>query len=165
MPMLNLGNLPVEHMTPSYSSEALERAFTILKVIYLKEKQYAIAIKKSLSLGVIVKVEPSEKGRHNVVASVEFETLEVDNHQALAASEYWQDNGFLQVKGVGVDDPLQDEGLAATLYETVATKKDVYIVSDNEQFRPGKALWRKIARESIAKCLCSQPGHIRVLPV
>ncbi|RRC10351.1 hypothetical protein EIA17_25080, partial [Escherichia coli] len=43
---------------------------------------------------------------------------------------------------------VRDVGLATFVYETIVTKAGVVLLSDNEQYEGGKALWHHIARRS-----------------
>ena len=53
-----------------------------------------------------------------------------------------------QIEGIVVDGAVRDVGLATFVYETIVTKAGVVLLSDNEQYEGGKALWQHIARRS-----------------
>ena len=52
------------------------------------------------------------------------------------------------MKGIVADGAVRDVGLATFVYETIATKAGVILLSDNEQYEGGKALCQHIARRS-----------------
>nr|WP_237761944.1 hypothetical protein [Escherichia albertii] len=60
--------------------------------------------------------------------------------------KFWEDNDVTQIEDIVVDGTARDVGLATFVYETVASKVGVILLSDNEQHEGGKALWQHIAR-------------------
>lgn len=84
--------------------------------------------------------------RHKVVATLELQRR--SQLEGVFVRKFWEEQDVAQIEGIVVDGAVRDVGLATFVYETIATKAGVILLSDNEQYEGGKALWQHIARRS-----------------
>ncbi len=84
--------------------------------------------------------------RHKVVATLELQRR--PRLEGVFVQKFWEEQDVAQIEGIVVDGAVRDVGLATFVYETILTKAGVVLLSDNEQYEGGKALWQHIARRS-----------------
>ncbi len=68
-------------------------------------------------------------------------TLELQRRpqlEGVLVRKFWEDSDVAQIEGIVVDGTVRDVGLATFVYETVASKAGVVLLSDNEQYEGGK---------------------------
>lgn len=149
MPILLKGDSKMAVMPMTYSPGAIARRFSVLEEVTLRNVVYQVIYDSVTPFVAVIEATPSLIDgalRHKVVA-----TLELKRHQTLEGvlvQHFWEENDVAQIEGVVVDGTLRDVGLATFIYETVVTKASITLLSDNEQYAGGKALWQHIARQS-----------------
>lgn len=146
MPVLYAGDSNIIVLPTTYSTETIERRFEVVESVQLKDCKADLLWDSGRLISCIVSQE-IEGGRRKVFASLELQKTKWFEEDALAVEKYWQDE-LVQVQGVVVLDNLQEFGLATFMYETLILKKGLVLVSDNEQYAGGKALWKHIAKTS-----------------
>ncbi|MCC1519001.1 hypothetical protein KRP55_23405, partial [Salmonella enterica subsp. enterica serovar Indiana] len=78
--------------------------------------------------------------RHKVVATLELQRR--PRLEGVFVQKFWEEQDVAQIEGIVVDGAVRDVGLASFVYETIVTKAGVVLLSDNEQYEGGKALWQ-----------------------
>lgn len=148
MPMLMQGDSNMILFPTAYSQETIERRFENLESLQIQDIHAALLWDSEGLVACIIKTEANSNGRYDVIASLDLEATQWDGEPALAVEKYWQKDNLSQVQGVVVDPKLRDFGLATYIYTSLIVKKGLILVSDNEQYIGGKALWKHIARTS-----------------
>lgn len=146
MPVLTLGasNMPI--FPTDYSAGAIARRFEEISQIEVAGVHSRLYWDSSALVASIISQEANQNGRYPVLASLELENTNWKKN-SFAIERFWQ-QAPEQVRGVVVEPKLRDFGLATYMYETLAINMGLVLVSDNEQYEGGKALWKKIASES-----------------
>ena len=147
MPILMQGDSNMILFPMAYSKETIDRRFENLETLELQDFHASLLWDSSALVACIVKCEANDQDRYDVIASLEMQATEWRGDAALAVEKYWQQE-LAQVQGVVVDPKLRDFGLATYMYTSLIIKKGLVLVSDNEQYAGGKALWKHIARTS-----------------
>lgn len=153
MPVLMEGDSNMPVMPASYSPAAVERCFKIIDEFEIAGIRAAVIFDESTPRASIINldVETDERGalRHRALAMLELQKKKNIGDNVIAVERFWQDEQCIaQIEGVCVLPDVRDLKLATRLYETLVTKCAVILISDNEQYAGGKALWQKIARET-----------------
>lgn len=149
MPVLLRGdsNMPVMPMT--FSPSAVARRFEVLKEVTIQDTLYQVLFDRKTPFAAVIEATPSivnDELRHKVVATLELQRR--PQLEGVLVKKFWEDCDVAQIEGVVVDGAMRDVGLATFVYETVAIEADITLLSDNEQYAGGKALWQHIARQS-----------------
>lgn len=149
MPVLLRGdsNMPVMPMT--FSPSAVARRFEVLKEVTIQDTLYQVLFDRKTPFAAVIEATPSivnDELRHKVVATLELQRR--PQLEGVLVKKFWEDCDVAQIEGVVVDGAMRDVGLATFVYETVAIEADMTLLSDNEQYAGGKALWQHIARQS-----------------
>lgn len=149
MPVLLRGdsNMPVMPMT--FSPGAVARRFEVLKEVTIQDTLYQVLFDRKTPFAAVIEATPSivnDELRHKIVATLELQRR--PQLEGVLVKKFWEDCDVAQIEGVVVDGAMRDVGLATFVYETVAIEADITLLSDNEQYAGGKALWQHIARQS-----------------
>lgn len=149
MPVLLRGdsNMPVMPMT--FSPSAVARRFEVLKEVTIQDTLYQVLFDRKTPFAAVIEATPSivnDELRHKVVATLELQRR--PQLEGVLVKKFWEDCDVAQIEGVVVDGAMRDVGLATFVYETVAIEAGITLLSDNEQYAGGKALWQHIARQS-----------------
>ncbi|EIO7225432.1 hypothetical protein ACVB8S_003377 [Escherichia coli] len=133
----------------SYSPGTVARRFSILDGVTIQGVLYQVIWDSKTPLAAVIEAAPSVIDgdmRHKVVATLELQRR--PQLEGVLVRKFWEDSDVAQIEGIVVDGTVRDVGLATFVYETVASKAGVVLLSDNEQYEGGKALWQHIARRS-----------------
>ncbi|EFA9744268.1 hypothetical protein ACKKCR_002624 [Escherichia coli] len=133
----------------SYSPGTVARRFSILDGVTIQGVLYQVIWDSKTPFAAVIEAAPSiidGDMRHKVVATLELQRR--PQLEGVLVRKFWEDNDVAQIEGIVVDGIVRDVGLATFVYETVASKAGVVLLSDNEQYEGGKALWQHIARRS-----------------
>lgn len=133
----------------SYSPGTVARRFSILDGVTIQGVLYQVIWDSKTPFAAVIEAAPSVIDgdmRHKVVATLELQRR--PQLEGVLVRKFWEDNDVAQIEGIVVDGIVRDVGLATFVYETVASKAGVVLLSDNEQYEGGKALWQHIARRS-----------------
>ncbi|MCQ6881621.1 hypothetical protein NPS68_19140 [Escherichia coli] len=133
----------------SYSPGTVARRFSILDGVTIQGVLYQVIWDSKTPFAAVIEAAPSVIDgdmRHKVVATLELQRR--PQLEGVLVRKFWEDNDVAQIEGIVVDGIVRDVGLATFVYETVASKAGVVLLSDNEQYEGGKALWQRIARRS-----------------
>ncbi|WP_059276292.1 hypothetical protein [Escherichia albertii] len=133
----------------SYSPGTVARRFSILDGVIIQGVLYQIIWDSKTPFAAVIEAAPSVIDgdmRHKVVATLELQRR--PQLEGVLVRKFWEDSDVAQIEGIVVDGTVRDVGLATFVYETVASKAGVVLLSDNEQYEGGKALWQHIARRS-----------------
>ncbi|EMK7870888.1 hypothetical protein V9S11_005094, partial [Escherichia coli] len=125
------------------------RRFSILDGVTIQGVLYQIIWDPKTPFAAVIEAAPSVIDgdiRHKVVATLELQRR--SQLEGVFVRKFWEEQDVAQIEGIVVDGAVRDVGLATFVYETVATKAGVILLSDNEQYEGGKALWQHIARRS-----------------
>jgi hypothetical protein len=136
-------------MPMAFSPGTVARRFEVLKEVTIQDTLYLVLFDRKTPYAAVIEATPSlvdEKLRHKVVATLELQRR--PQLEGVLVKKFWEDSDVAQIEGVVVDGAMRDVGLATFVYETVAIEADITLLSDNEQYAGGKALWQHIARES-----------------
>ncbi|MFW7208638.1 MULTISPECIES: hypothetical protein [unclassified Enterobacter] len=139
--------MPVMPMT--FSPSAVARRFEVLKEVTIQDTLYQVLFDRKTPFAAVIEATPSivnDELRHKVVATLELQRR--PQLEGVLVKKFWEDCDVAQIEGVVVDGAMRDVGLATFVYETVAIEADMTLLSDNEQYAGGKALWQHIARQS-----------------
>lgn len=150
MPVLNMGDSNMSVMPLAYSPSTVQRRFEILDELTIGGEIYWIAYDSKTPFAAIINASPSDVNgelRHMSVAMLEL-ARPASFDGVLSVKNFWADTDAIQVEGVVVDGAVQDVGLATRLYETLVVKKNLTLMSDNNHYAGGKALWKRIAAKS-----------------
>ena len=132
---------PFQHK--SYSVEAIERSFDVIKKLKIGKNTFWVAIKKNKEiavLGVFSTRAEDKKPILKVIAEVEFKsTLDLSwGREFDIDAEH-----VLQVDGASVLTTHQVSGVGTNLYLALAEAGYV-VLSDTTQYRGGRKLWEKL---------------------
>ncbi|HCP8450224.1 TPA: hypothetical protein OF469_004020 [Escherichia coli] len=133
----------------SYSPGTVARRFSILDGVTIQGVLYQVIWDSKTPFAAVIEAAPSVIDgdmRHKVVATLELQRR--PQLEGVLVRKFWEDSDVAQIEGIVVDGIVRDVGLATFVYETVASKAGVVLLSDNEQYEGGKALWQHIARRS-----------------
>lgn len=132
---------PFQHK--SYSIEAVERSFEVIKKLKISKNIFWVAIKKNKEiavLGVLSTRAEDSKPILKVVAEVEFKsTLDLSWGREFDVDA----KHVLQVDGASVLTSHQVSGIGSNLYFALAEAGFV-VLSDTTQYRGGRKLWEKL---------------------
>lgn len=149
MPVLLKGDSKMAVIPMSYSPGTVARRFSILDGVTIQGVLYQVIWDSKTPFAAVIEAAPSVIDgdmRHKVVATLELQRR--PQLEGVLVRKFWEDNDVAQIEGIVVDGTVRDVGLATFVYETVASKAGVVLLSDNEQYEGGKALWQHIARRS-----------------
>ncbi len=149
MPVLLKGDSKMAVIPMSYSPGTVARRFSILDGVTIQGVLYLVIWDSKTPFAAVIEAAPSiidGDMRHKVVATLELQRR--PQLEGVLVRKFWEDNDVAQIEGIVVDGVVRDVGLATFVYETVASKAGVVLLSDNEQYEGGKALWQHIARRS-----------------
>ncbi len=149
MPVLLKGDSKMAVIPMSYSPGTVARRFSILDGVIIQGVLYQIIWDSKTPFAAVIEAAPSVIDgdmRHKVVATLELQRR--PQLEGVLVRKFWEDSDVAQIEGIVVDGTVRDVGLATFVYETVASKAGVVLLSDNEQYEGGKALWQHIARRS-----------------
>lgn len=140
-------------MPMSYSPSTVTRCFAIVEEFEVAGKAAAVIFDAASPRASIIELDltADDRGqpRHRVLAMLDLAKKTALGDNVIAVERFWQDEAcVMQIEGVCVAREVREGGLATRLYEALVTKCGVTLVSDNEQYEGGKALWQKIARTS-----------------
>ncbi|WP_109538234.1 hypothetical protein [Escherichia coli] len=133
----------------SYSPGTVARRFSILDGVTIQGVLYQVIWDSKTPFAAVIEAAPSVIDgdmRHKVVATLELQRR--PQLEGVLVRKFWEDNDVAQIEGIVVDGIVRDVGLATFVYETVASKAGVVLLSDNEQYEGEKVLWQHIARRS-----------------
>lgn len=130
-----------------YSQSTIERRFESITDLQFAGIDAELLWDEQRLIACVVSKTVIDDDRRQVIASIEMEKTEWMNEEALAVERYWEQEPN-QIRGVVVLPKFQEFGLATAMYETLVLDKKMVIVSDNEQYAGGKALWKHIAKKS-----------------
>lgn len=133
----------------SYSPATVARRFSILDGVTIQGVLYQIIWDPKTPFAAVIEAAPSVIDgdiRHKVVATLELQRR--SQLEGVFVRKFWEEQDVAQIEGIVVDGAVRDVGLATFVYETIATKAGVILLSDNEQYEGGKALCQHIARRS-----------------
>ncbi|CAM7127830.1 N-acetyltransferase [Escherichia coli] len=133
----------------SYSPATVARRFSILDGVTIQGVLYQIIWDPKTPFAAVIEAAPSVIDgdiRHKVVATLELQRR--SQLEGVFVRKFWEEQDVAQIEGIVVDGAVRDVGLATFVYETIVTKAGVVLLSDNEQYEGGKALWQHIARRS-----------------
>lgn len=151
MPVLLKGDSNMALMPMTYAPGTVARRFTILEEVTIRDTLYQVIWDEKTPFAAVIEAMPSvtdSSPRHNVVATLELQRR--PQLEGVFVKKFWEDADVAQIEGIVVDGSMRDIGLATLVYELVANKAGVTLLSDNEQYEGGKALWQHIARSSTA---------------
>ncbi|GBU11741.1 hypothetical protein AwEntero_03420 [Enterobacterales bacterium] len=135
----------------SYSTATLTRRFEIIDEIRFNNIDMLIIYDEKIPFIAIAeaqtRIDKRGEKRHHVVATLELARRKKGD-EILDVSQFWQDEQVFQIGGVVVNPEMRDFRLATLLYETLVVKKNLTLMSDNDQYAGGRALWQRLARES-----------------
>ncbi len=149
VPVLLKGDSKMAVIPMSYSPGTVARRFSILDGVTIQGVLYQVIWDSKTPFAAVIEAAPSiidGDMRHKVVATLELQRR--PQLEGVLVRKFWEDNDVAQIEGIVVDGIVRDVGLATFVYETVASKAGVVLLSDNEQYEGGKALWQHIARRS-----------------
>ncbi len=149
MPVLLKGDSKMAVIPMSYSPGTVARRFSILDGVTIQGVLYQVIWDSKTPFAAVIEAAPSVIDgdmRHKVVATLELQRR--PQLEGVLVRKFWEDSDVAQIEGIVVDGTVRDVGLATFVYETVASKAGVALLSDNEQYEGGKALWQHIARRS-----------------
>jgi hypothetical protein len=149
MPVLLTGDSNMAILPMDYSPATVARKFSVLEEVSLRDTLYQIVLDESIPFVAVIEATPTferDAMRHKVVATLELQRR--PQLEGVLVRKFWENSDVAQVEGVVVDGALRDIGLATLIYETIALKAGMTLLSDNEQYAGGKALWQHIARQS-----------------
>lgn len=147
MPVLFEGDSSMFVFPMTYSVDAIARRFKAISEIEISGIKADFFWDKDRLVASVINKYVDDSGRRQVLASIEMETTKWLGKDALAVEKYWEQEPS-QIRGVVVADNLREFGLASYMYETLILKNGLVLISDNEQYAGGKALWQHIARTS-----------------
>ncbi|MBV6818772.1 hypothetical protein KWG64_12550 [Rahnella sp. PD12R] len=151
MPVLIRGDSKMIVLDRSYSTATLARRFEVIDEIHFNNVDMLVIYDEKIPFIAIAEAQTRTDNRgekrHHVVATLELARRKHDD-EILEVREFWEDDKAFQIEGVVVNSGMRDYRLATLLYETLVTKKDLTLMSDNEQYTGGRALWKRLAQDS-----------------
>lgn len=153
MPVLTLGDSSMAVLPMSYSPSAVERSFVIVDEFDVAGIRAAVIYDAATPRAAIIDLDLTADirgvARHRVLAMLNLAKKTTLGDNVIAVERFWQDESCVaKVEDVCVLPDIRDAGLATRMYEALVIKCGATLVSDNEQYAGGKALWQKIARET-----------------
>lgn len=130
-----------------YSLATIERRFELVTTFQFAGIEAELMWDKERLIASVISTQVVDDDRRQVIASIEMEKTEYMHQDALAVERYWQQEPN-QIRGVVVENNYREFGLATAMYEALILEKGMVIVSDNDQYEGGKALWKHIAKKS-----------------
>ena len=135
----------------SYSTATLARRFEIIDEIHFNNVDMLVIYDEKIPFIAIAEAQTRTDNRgekrHHVIATLELSRRKNDD-EILDVREFWEDEKAFQIEGVVVNSGMRDYRLATLLYETLVTKKNLTLMSDNEQYTGGRALCKRLAQDS-----------------
>ncbi len=148
MPMLCEGDSNMIILPSAYSLATIERRFERLNSVQFAGIEADLLWDSERLMACAVSKNVIDTDRRQVVASIEMQKAgHLFGKETLSLSRYWEQDPC-QIQGVVVLSNYQEYGLATLMYETLVLELGMVIVSDNEQYAGGKALWKHIAQRS-----------------
>lgn len=145
MPVLLKGDSSMAIMPMEYSPGTVARRFTVLEEVILRDTLYQVVYDAKMPFVAVIEAAPSVRegggARHAVIATLELQRR--PQLEGVLVKKFWEDSDVAQVEGVVVDGAMRDVGLATLVYETVANKAGMTLLSDNEQYEGGVAAARQ----------------------
>ena len=139
-------------MPVTYSPATIERSFKIIDEFTVAGLNLAIIFDEATPRASIINMAAQNFDgslRHQVVAMLDLQRRKTIGDNVIEITRFWEDEDFIaQIEGVVVLKELQSLQLATRLYETLVNDCNLILMSDNEQYEGGKALWKKIARDA-----------------
>jgi hypothetical protein len=149
MPVLLTGDSSMIVIPMSYSPATVARRFAVLEEVRIRNLVYQVIFDSDTPFAAVIEAVPVTINgalRHKVVATLELRRR--PQLEGVLVESFWEDSDVAQIEGVVVEGSLRHIGLATLMYETLAIQGGITLLSDNEQYQGGKALWRRIARQS-----------------
>ena len=131
----------------AYSLATIERRFELIATFKFAGIEAELMWDSERLIASVISTTVFDEDRRQVIASIEMEKTEYMHQEALAVERYWQQDAN-QIVGVVVQQNYREYGLATMMYELLVLEKGMVIVSDNDQYEGGKALWKHIAKKS-----------------
>lgn len=151
MPVLIRGDSQMIVLERSYSTATLARRFEIIDEMRFNNIDMLIIYDGKIPFIAITeaqtRIDNRGEKRYHVVATLEL-ARRSNNDDILEVRQFWEDEKAFQIEGVVVNPEMRDFRLATLLYETLVTKKNLTLMSDNEQYTGGRALWQRLAQDS-----------------
>jgi hypothetical protein len=150
MPYLHPGEMPIDKkLDGSYSAATLKRDFKRVGTIGDAE----VLMHNTHRFVIVITENQTAAGRYQPIFRVEFKAnVEIAVDIGLSKAK------MLQVNSVVVAKHEQGKQLASSVYKTLVDSGFV-IVSDNTQFDPGAALWKKLAADSAYTTIVVDVDH------
>ncbi len=151
MPYLHPGGMPIDKkLDGSYSAAALKRDFIVVgnvddvAIVLHNTNRFAIGIDPD---------QTTSEGRFLPTFKLDFKQTPVPPaHLNLPAET------TLQVNSVVTAKHNQNRAIASTVYKTIVDA-GYTIISDNTQFDPGAALWKKLASDPHYNVIVADVDH------
>ncbi len=135
----------------SYSPATLARRFEVIDEIRFNNIDMLVIYDEKIPFIAIAEAQTRTdnrgENRHHVVATLELARRE-NSDEMLEVRQFWEDDKAFQVEGVVVNSGMRDYRLATLLYETLVVKKHLTLMSDNDHYTGGRALWKRLAQDS-----------------
>ncbi len=135
----------------SYSPATLARRFEVIDEIRFNNIDMLVIYDEKIPFIAIAEAQTRTdnrgENRHHVVATLELARRE-NSDEMLEVRQFWEDDKAFQVEGVVVNSGMRDYRLATLLYETLVVKKHLTLMSDNDHYSGGRALWKRLAQDS-----------------
>ncbi|PKE29789.1 hypothetical protein CWS43_13650 [Rahnella sp. AA] len=151
MPVLIRGDSQMIVLERSYSTATLARRFEIIDEIHFNNVDMLVIYDEKIPFIAIAEAQTRTDNRgekrHHVVATLELARRKNDD-EILEIRQFWEDQQTFQIEGVVVNPEMRDYRLATLLYETLVVKKNLTLMSDNDHYAGGRALWKRLAQDS-----------------
>ncbi|MBB6116690.1 hypothetical protein F4826_003632 [Rahnella inusitata] len=151
MPVLIRGDSQMIVLERSYSPATLARRFEIIDEIRFNNLDMLVIYDEKIPFIAIAEAQTRTdnrgENRHHVVATLELARRD-NSHELLEVRQFWEDDQAFQVEGVVVNAGMRDYRLATLLYETLVVKKHLTLMSDNDHYTGGRALWKRLAQNA-----------------
>ncbi|KAB8305984.1 MULTISPECIES: hypothetical protein [Rahnella] len=151
MPVLIRGDSQMIVLERSYSPATLARRFEVIDEIRFNNIDMLVIYDEKIPFIAIAEAQTRTdnrgENRHHVVATLELARRE-NSDEMLEVRQFWEDDKAFQVEGVVVNSGMRDYRLATLLYETLVVKKHLTLMSDNDHYTGGRALWKRLAQDS-----------------
>jgi hypothetical protein len=151
MPVLIRGDSQMIVLERSYSPATLARRFEVIDEIRFNNIDMLVIYDEKIPFIAIAEAQTRTdnrgENRHHVVATLELARRE-NSDEMLEVRQFWEDDKAFQVEGVVVNSGMRDYRLATLLYETLVVKKHLTLMSDNDHYSGGRALWKRLAQDS-----------------
>ncbi|WP_112288659.1 hypothetical protein [Rahnella sp. AN3-3W3] len=151
MPVLIRGDSQMIVLERSYSPATLARRFEVIDEIRFNNIDMLVIYDEKIPFIAIAEAQTRTdnrgENRHHVVATLELARRE-NSVELLEVRQFWEDDKAFQVEGVVDNAGMRDYRLATLLYETLVVKKHLTLMSDNDHYTGGRALWKRLAQDS-----------------